>query len=459
MRIKGSLHNLMASAAGVRLSRLLMGAAALHLLLALALNWIGRLGLFPNTFDESGIGISFAVDSLEYRKYIIVLVKLLERDGLLAWIKDNTPFHVKLYSLCYAVLGQWLGYTTLSAEPLNLTYYLLILVFVFLLGREVFDRRVGLLAAGLVAAWPSLLLHTTQLLRDPLFIAALLALLFVCAVYLKRECAWIKALALAFAGGALASIIWLIRSQMWEVMIACVALCLGLMLLKAAWERRIRVSNFAGCCLLLLIVLCLPQLGRRLNLYSYPADPVMVRVQGAGATAPQVVSEVRTLPPGSSLPARISFLRSSFINSYPSAGSNIDREVGFKSFYDIVLYLPRAAEIGCCSPFPNMWFEEGPQVGHAGRLLSGIETLLFYLLEILTVVCLWRHRRNLTAWLLFVTAGIGMLALGLVVANIATLYRMRYGFWMLIVILGIKGAITAFSDSRDPGARREITVS
>lgn len=443
MRIKGSLHNLMAYAASVRLSRLLLAAAVLHLSLVLALNWIGRRGFFPYTFDENGIGISFAVDSTEYRKYIIALVQMLEQDGLLAWIKDNTPFHVKLYSLCYAALGRWLGYTTLSAEPLNLAYYLLILIFVFLLGREVFDRRAGILAACAVAVWPSLLLHTTQLLRDPLFIASLLALLLVCASYLKRECSWVKAVALALAGGALACIIWLIRSQVWEVMIAFVSVTLALMLLKGARERRINPSNLAGCVLLLLIVLGLPKIGRALNVYSYPAPPPAA-VQDAGGAAgasTTAVEGTRRLPPGSSLPARISYLRSSFIYSYPGAGSNIDGEVEFKSFYEIVRYLPRAAEIGFFSPFPNMWFEDGPQVGRVGRLLSGAETMLFYLVEILAAICLWRSRRNLSAWLLFITASIGMLALGLVVANVGTIYRMRYAFWMLIVILGIKGIL------------------
>jgi hypothetical protein len=456
MRIKGSLHNLMAYAAGVRLSRLLMTAAVLHLLLVLALNWLGRAGVFPYTFDENGIGISFAVDSTEYRKYIIVLVKMLEQDGVIAWVKDSTPFHVKLYSLCYAGLGRWVGYTTLSAEPLNLAYYLLILTFVFLLGREVFDRRAGILAACVVAVWPSLLLHTTQLLRDPLFIATLLALLLVCASYLKRECNWIKAIALALVGGALACVIWLIRSQVWEVMLAFLSLTLGLVLLKAARERRVCVSNLAGCVLLLLIVLGLPKIGRALNLYSYPAIPTAVaQEQGASGAQPQtiVVESRRSLPPGSSLPARISYLRSGFIYSYPSAGSNIDMEVEFKSFYEILLYLPRAAEIGFLSPFPNMWFENGPQVGRAGRLLSGFETLCFYLLEMLTIICLWRCRRNFSAWLLFFTASIGMLALGLVVANIATLYRMRYAFWILIVILGIKGALALSSPSTEAHAR------
>src|SRR5437868_5412368 len=126
MREKSSLQNLVASVSRARLSRLLMAAAVLHIFLVIALNVIGRYGFLPYTFDQYGIGISFAVDSTSYRNYIIVLVRMLENDGLLVWIKDSAPFHVKLYSLSYAVLARWLGYTTLSAEPLNLAYYLLV---------------------------------------------------------------------------------------------------------------------------------------------------------------------------------------------------------------------------------------------------------------------------------------------------------------------------------------------
>lgn len=438
MHKKGSLQNLAASAAQVRLSRLLLAAALVHIFVVVVLNVIGRYGLAPYTFDEHGIGVSFAVDSTAYRDYIIALVHTFEHDGLLVWLKDYTPFHVKLYSLCYLVLGRWLGYTTLSAEPLNLAYYLLILVLTFALGREFFDRRVGILAASVVAIWPSLLLHTTQLLRDPIFIAALLSFLLTGALVLKRECSWKRALALCLAGGVAANLIWLIRSQMWEVLIAIASLNTCLILLKQMSQRRIMVCNMAAGLLLLLIVLSLPQLGRQLNLYSYPPNHAVVQQQSDGKV--QVVFE-RQLPPGSSLPARISFLRAGFVTSYPGAGSNIDDDVRFHSITDIILYLPRAAAIGFFAPFPNMWLVNGPQVGWQGRLLSGFETLLMYGIEVLTIICLWSYRKNLPAWLLFASAAVGILALGLVVANVATLYRMRYAFWILLIILGTKGAL------------------
>jgi hypothetical protein len=38
-----------------------------------------------------------------------------------------------------------------------------------------------------------------------------------------------------------------------------------------------------------------------------------------------------------------------------------------------------------------------------------------------------------------------MVALGLVVVNLATLYRMRYVFWMLLIIIGAGGVSGLFS--------------
>lgn len=448
---KNSLQNLLAFVAHVRLSSLLVCAAAIHLLLTITLNVIGRYNLLPYTFDENGIGVSFALDSADYRNTIAGLAEILKGEGFLAWIKDPSPLHVKLYSVPAILLAPLFGYTTLSVEPLNLAYYLLILVSVFLLGREMFDRRVGILSAALVAVWPSLLLHTTQLLRDPLFIVAVLTLLLVCVILLKRELSLRQGIALALSGGAAANIVWLVRSQMWEVITAVAALnlCLLLLALAVRSRRRRLFYNLAGSLLLFLIVLGLPQLGRRLNLYSYPPNQVVVKVQPEGQ---KQVAYGWNLPPGSSLPARITFLRSGFVNSYPQAGSNIDFDVEFKSVADIVLYLPRAAEIGFFAPFPGMWLVRGPQTGLAGRLLSGIETLLIYGLYVLAGVCLWRSRRQASVWLLFAAASIAMTALGLVVANIASLYRMRYAFWILIIVLGAKGALSLFAKQCEPEA-------
>jgi hypothetical protein len=151
--------------------------------------------------------------------------------------------------------------------------------------------------------------------------------------------------------------------------------------------------------------------------------------------------EIDTAKPPTGLPARIGRLRQRFIERYPGAASNIDTEVTFNHTADIISYLPRAAVIGFFAPFPNMWFASGMQTGRAGRVLAGLETFATYLFELMAVIGLWLRRDQISAWLLWVIAALGLTALGLVVTNLGTLYRMRYAFWMLLIIIGADGAL------------------
>jgi NADH:ubiquinone oxidoreductase subunit K len=128
---------------------------------------------------------------------------------------------------------------------------------------------------------------------------------------------------------------------------------------------------------------------------------------------------------------------------YPDSGSNIDSGVRLSGAGDLISYLPRATAIGLFAPFPDMWFARGSQVGLSGRLLVGLESLLMYAFECLAMYGLWLGRRRLSVWMLFSIALMGTIALGLVVANVGTLYRMRYVFLMLVVVIAAGGAAHA----------------
>ncbi|MGI9065136.1 MAG: hypothetical protein ACR2HX_01845 [Pyrinomonadaceae bacterium] len=440
----------LSSATRPRFAYLIAAALTLHLALAIGIHIIGRFALLPETFDANGIGITFAVDSASYRNDAIGLTDHLFHEGFAKWLAVPAPFHVHLYSLLFAILGPWVGFNTLAAEPLNVLYYLLILVLTFQLGREAFDRRVGLIAAGFVALWPSFLLHTTQLLRDPLFIAAMLTLVLLNSTWLTRVYSWGRGLVAGTVGGIACLTLWLIRGDMWEVIVAIVFLGIGFLILRQLAERQALPGNMLGATVLLVTVLTVPRI-----VESYrQSDSSLVQftkraeiAEGAAPTtapssAPQALA-VATPSIWSRLPARIGLLRKGFVLTYPEAGSNVDTNVELTSTKDIVYYLPRAAIIGFFSPFPNMWFTAGVQVGFAGRLLSGLETLVIYAFGFFAVIGLWRAR-SLSAWLLLLVAALGSTALGLVVVNISTLYRMRYSFWILLVILGVAGAVQLF---------------
>jgi hypothetical protein len=87
-----------------------------------------------------------------------------------------------------------------------------------------------------------------------------------------------------------------------------------------------------------------------------------------------------------------------------------------------------------------MWLTPVDPAGRMRRRLAGIETVCMYVIEALALLGLWSCRRHLQTWLLVLAAAIGVIALGMVVANIGTLYRIRYAFWILLIIIGMEGA-------------------
>ena len=401
---------------------------------------VGRHKILPNTIDSYGIGTSFAIDSKSYRIEAANLADNLRRKEISTWL-SHPRLHVKLYSLCFLILEPVLGANILSAEPLNLICFLLIVILVYSLGTEIFDETVGILAAATVMLWPSFLLHTTQMLRDPLFIAGFLLLILIFVRLLSRR--------LSAPQGALAGVIgsftvlslWLIRGDWWELIFAVVLMGIALPILKQMFDRRFRLGNVLACLLILGAGLFLPKL---VPAYRQSDEYLSQSASSKSALTPPTSTGTR-LKEGpdfwNRVPKRISLLRHRFSVRYPKAGSNIDANVELNGVHDLISYFPRAMAIGLLSPFPNMWFSRGVQVGRVGRLVAGAEMLGMYLILGLALVCAIFQRRRLSVWLLLGTVLVATIALGYVVVNVSTIYRMRYVFTMLLIVLGAKGLI------------------
>jgi hypothetical protein len=146
--------------------------------------------------------------------------------------------------------------------------------------------------------------------------------------------------------------------------------------------------------------------------------------------------------------------RDAFVHAYAANASNIDQDVRLLSLGDIARYLPRAAEIGFLAPFPNMWFAVGGEVGRIGRLASGCEMMLMYVIYIAAVATVWTERRRLQMWLVLVVAGSGMIGLGLIVANAGALYRLRYAFWLLLIAIASQGFVSLHVKASWEGDKR-----
>lgn len=460
----------------MRLRYLLLIAACVHLAAASGAHLAGRRGVAAGTFGDGGIA-SFASDGRVYRLQIVALEETLKREGPAAWLRAPAPVHVKLYSLSFALFSPLFGPSVLSAEPLNLIYYLATLLLVFALGGEAFGPREGLLAAWMSAALlPSYLLHTTQLLKDPLFVVLALALVLVSVKWLTTRYTVAGGLTAGALGGAAAASLWLVKNSAWWVVLAMMFLGAALSVAMQARRRTLLRGNLAGIAVMLAVGLSASHF---ITPYWLPKEYWMPYRPGAdaarpagqgGATAethtgstPEVAEAAgtpgggRTSAPWSRVAGRVAHARAQFVELYPDAGSNLDADVRFGGAYDVVRYLPRAVLVGLCAPFPTMWFGAGGSVGTAGRLLGGWETLLMYVVELLALQSLWHRRRQLPAWLLVLIALIGVTALGLVVVNVGALYRQRYLFWILFVVMGAE-TLARLLPARFAGAAADGSV-
>jgi 4-amino-4-deoxy-L-arabinose transferase-like glycosyltransferase len=410
--------------------RHLLLAAAVHIALTIAIFLTGHFQLLPGTLDENGVGLSFAIDGATYRTLAGDLADELQSNGLRAWLAVKAPLHCRLYSLSFATVGKLLGHNVFAAEALNVLYYLGILTCVYMLGREAFDARTGLLAAAIAGAWPSFLLHSTQLIRDPLAILCFLALMVLLTLLLTRSFVWRKGIVYGIAGALVVSVFWITRGNMWNVVLVAIVVGLALLVQRMVREKKVLAGNIVVMLSIIAAALLVPTRLESTTLAGVrpPATPLAI---------PSTLQSSPRQGIWTSVVKQIADRRAGF-RLYAANASDIDGDVRFSDAGDIVRFVPRAFVIGLFAPFPKMWVQRG-NYGVMGRLVSGVETLAMYFLYVAAGVCVWRERRNRAMWMLILVATIGMIALGLVVVNAGALYRIRYVFWMMMIVIAAKG--------------------
>src|ERR1041385_1584055 len=94
--------------------RYLILAAVVHVALTTTIFLAGHFQLLPNTFDENGTGLTFAIDGASYQRVAGNLAGELQTNGVGAWLNTKAPFHSRLYSLAFATFGRILGHNILS---------------------------------------------------------------------------------------------------------------------------------------------------------------------------------------------------------------------------------------------------------------------------------------------------------------------------------------------------------
>lgn len=434
----------------------LFGVTALYVLL---FGLLLRQWILPEILPHLHAGDGFLVggDSVGYHQQALVMAQKIREIGWSAWsLKPLSQAPVGIAAVIYAVFGS----NPLYLLPFNALIHGASAVALCSILRTILgDWRAALLGTVPFVLFPAAGYWHSQLLKDGvfilgiyLFLAAWMLLYSAQRLPFRRLAA---ATALALAGGFC---VWMVREYALVVMSAISAgLVTMLLVFGAGWLRNRTVDRGDLLRRLALgIVACLAlKFAAGLGTTVMKETPV-----GAQSIAGQNVEQVKMVVAGEVhifchgwkktgwVPERLEDLAYSLATTrqgylhpaYVNAGSSLDWGVCIDSIPALLGYLPRALQIALFAPFPRQWMESGSTAGSgAMRKVAGVEMLIAYaaFAGVLLVMLTLRRRPELWAALFFVVTLLWLY--GLVTPNVGALYRMRYGFFMVLVGLGVGG--------------------
>ena len=425
-----------------------------------------QLVLLPYVFPQlhAGNGLLVGGDWLGFHRMAVEVAQRIRTEGWSAW--EFRSYNEGLVG----IVGAWYALTTSqpwTLIPLNAGLHAtgaLILLRIMLF--FVSSWRVALWCVLPFLIFPSAMLWYTQIHKDGYFIVGILAFIYGWIAWSSLETwkrSWwlpLKPLVYVLLGTLF---VWIVRPYGVELLQGVgMGLALVLTVAFAVWRKKAALPWNKVITGFLLCWLSLWSIGFILSdgTGGYLDEPLNASGEPAPAAGemPQSPPLILRIPwqTTTGLPAfldgkfyGIALVRERSRTYYPDAASNIDVDTNFRKALDVLAYMPRAAQIALLAPFPNQWFKQGSRAStDLMRRVSVFEMGVVYLCLLLLVYALWRWRARLELWVLFLFCSGMMMIFGLSITNVGSLYRIRYGFLMTLVAVGIAAGLSAWQERR-----------
>lgn len=379
---------------------------------------------------HAGNGLMAGGDSVWFHREAVELAALMQHQGWQVWElrpQGNAP--IGIAAAAYFLTGFSEPWVLL---PINATLFALASVSLHGIFKSLTSARWAFMAMLPFALFPSAALIYSQIHKDGFSVAGISIIILVWVRFARLVesdgRSLLSQVALMVAG---CSLVWIVRPYLLQPLI--LASVLTVLLLAGISSRQRGVVWWAGISLCLLV-----QVGYS-NISSVPTVPTAPMAddfneQSSASTVDGTSFIEKKL-------AKLNAMRIGFAKGAPNAGSNIDVGVKYDSLIDLVLYVPRALQVGLLAPFPPMWIRDGASPGGGlMRFIAGMEMVVSYVL-LAGVGFLWFDLKSnrLALAVAILMATVLILVMALVVCNVGTLYRMRYGGWQLLNGLGVLG--------------------
>lgn len=389
-------------------------------------------------------------DPVYFQQAAILVANNIHEHGWSSWslwdAQTRTAGNVGILSALYALFNS----TDPSfIIPINALFHATSAYLLLRIGREIWPGRTGnlagLIAASLFIIFPSALSWYSQPLKDSFVIAGALLILFsLLKLYHPRNNRHGVTYLLLFAIGIFLTIF--VKPYYIKLILVITALIALIVIPWVLWTRKqgryqTALLYIAAIALTLGAYKSMPQTANDGMLYENFSAQLSSASQPA--SQPAIVWSWQNTPYipdfiekylGTTAKTRVGMI---LYNQSVHATTLVDAEYKPNSIGTTLAYLPRALLVGAFAPFPNTWLQKLslPKLSVIG------ETLIWYIIAPgILLALLYRRSIQLTITLLFALFFITVFSF--VGPNVGTLYRARYAFEFLLILIGIAGWLT-----------------
>jgi len=388
-------------------------------------------------------------DSVYFDKMAWMMAEDIRENGWGNWqffVSVSAPGNVSILAALYAVFG----HDSTVIIPINASIHALGGVLIFFLARELTSRKVVGIYAGLVAAtlfviFPSSLNWYGQIHKDGYAIAGTLLILLTWVNVINRpviDKAWMKLLLWTCSGLIL---IGMVRPYGLTLLLV-VSIGATLITLVTAYfygNRRALLEKLIFFIISIVLITTGIVLTKE---YSGQANVASVSSSVSSSVEQSTDRNLWSWKQNDLVPDKIekyiaaaAKIRTDLIyhGKLVNARSTIDEDRTPDDILEVIAYLPRALTVAAMAPFPNMWFSQLSMT----QLVATGEMIVYYLC-FPGILFLLRYNRKPAVWMAIYFAVTFLTILGFTIANMGTIFRVRYAYLFILITLGIVGWVT-----------------
>jgi predicted membrane protein len=355
-------------------------------------------------------------------------------------ISSEIPGNVGILSLLYTLFGThpWLFI------PINAVLHATSAAFIFIIGTNLNNgykgRMAGIIASFLYIIFPSSALWCSQNHKDEFAICGTFCILYSWLLLIGEKKLKVSVLKIAALTSIGATLIILVRSYLLIMTLTALLVCLLVHVVvykSRAIKTRIKcLASFFGIIALYIFISFLFPSGPSSDLAfnrTLTQNPTQNPTQNwrwehTSYIPKEIESPIK----------RLSELRQHFITNgeLDSAKSNFDDNIRPKNIKEFLLSIPCVSISSIFRPLPNTWFKNNNLFWNCASFEMIIWYLSFTGIIILLIV---KADEKIISGLIF--SLIILFIYCYTNPNLGTLYRVRYGPWMYILLNGIIGLL------------------